>query len=175
MKKIILLVSILSIIISPVHAEKIDTSGFYFGGGVGKPSGEISDIDDNSIDMELDKQSLHAIAGYQIGRILALEIQYIKYGEDKYSMVDPTSFSISGNVGYTFDSGFRPFFLLGLGVTDVNLKDDVSSDILVDDSDLSYHYGVGLDFTPENLGGLTFRVAHEADFVNIEISRFNGY
>lgn len=175
MKKIILLVSFLTLVFSSVQAEAMDNSGFYLGGGVGEPSGEITDNDSRSFDMELEKQSLHVIAGYQMGRIFSLEMQYINYGKDRYSIVEPTSLSISGNVGYTFDTGLRPFFVLGLGVTDVNLKYDVASDILVEDSDLSYHYGVGLDFTPEKLGGLTFRVAYEADFVNIEISRFNGY
>ena len=144
-------------------------SGFYIGGGIGNPSGKL-----DSADRELKDKSYHVIAGYQEGRIFAWEMQYTKYGKDAYEFLDPSSFSVSVNMGYTFDSGIRPFAVLGLGMTDTNLPSPPFGMIVVD-SDLSYHYGLGVEFSPKQLQGVTFRFAHEADFVNIETKVYKGF
>ncbi len=144
-------------------------SGFYIGGGIGNPSGEL-----DAEDIELKDKSYHVVAGYQEGRIFAWEMQYVKYGKDADDFFDPSSFSISANVGYTFSSGLRPFAVLGLGVTDTNVPSPPFGVIVVD-SDLSYHYGVGVEFSPRQLNGMTFRLAHEADFVNIETRVYGGF
>lgn len=171
------LVGVSAILLSFSLAVQADTnqqkiSGFYVGGGIGNPSGEISDESD-SADIELKDKSYHVIAGYQEGRIFAWEMQYVKYGKDADDFFDPSSFSVSVNMGYTFDSGIRPFAVLGLGVTDVNLPSPPFGMIVVD-SDLSYHYGIGVEFSPRQLNGMTFRLAHEADFVNIEERVYSG-
>jgi opacity protein-like surface antigen len=144
-------------------------SGFYIGGGIGNPSGKLDEAD-----RELKDKSYHVIAGYQEGRIFSWEMQYAKYGKDTYEFFDPSSFSASVNMGYTFDNGIRPFAVLGLGVTDVNLPSPPFGMIVVD-SDLSYHYGLGIEFSPRQLQGVTFRLAHEADFVNIETKVYKGF
>ena len=144
-------------------------SGFYIGGGIGNPSGKLDDLD-----IELKDKSYHVIAGYQEGRIFAWELQYVKYGKDAYEFFNPSSFSASVNAGYTFNNGVRPFAVLGLGVTDVNLPSS-SYGVITADSDLSYHYGVGVEFSPKELKGMTFRLSHEADFVNITERVYRGY
>ena len=144
-------------------------SGFYIGGGIGNPSGKL-----DSADRELKDKSYHVIAGYQEGRIFSWEMQYVKYGKDSYEFFDPSSLSASVNMGYTFGNGIRPFAVLGLGVTDVNLPSPPFGMIVVD-SDLSYHYGLGIEFSPRQLQGVTFRLAHEADFVNIETKVYKGF
>ena len=163
----ILLTFSLSVQAETSNNQKV--SGFYIGGGIGNPSGEL-----DGEDIELKDKSYHVVAGYQEGRIFAWEMQYVKYGKDADDFFDPSSFSISANVGYTFSSGLRPFAVLGLGVTDTNVPSPPFGVIVVD-SDLSYHYGVGVEFSPRQLNGMTFRLAHEADFVNIETRVYGGF
>lgn len=150
-------------------ADQQRVSGYYIGGGIGNPSGELDSMED----IELKDNSYHVIAGYQEGRIFALEFQYVKYGKDAYNFFNPSSFSVSTNMGYTFDNGIRPFAVLGLGVTDVNIP-SISGTVIAD-ADVSYHYGVGIEFAPKQLNGMTFRLAHEADFVNIEENVYIGF
>ena len=163
----ILLTFSLSVQAETSNNQKV--SGFYIGGGIGNPSGEL-----DGEDIELKDKSYHVVAGYQEGRIFAWEMQYVKYGKDADDFFDPSSFSISANVGYTFSSGLRPFAVLGLGLTDANVPSPPFGVIVVD-SDLSYHYGVGVEFSPRQLNGMTFRLAHEADFVNIETRVYKGF
>ncbi|MCB0739211.1 MAG: porin family protein [Bacteroidetes bacterium] len=168
---IILLTCSLSVQAETSNKQKV--SGWYVGGGIGNPSGELSD-ESNSSTIDLKDKSYHVVAGYQDGRIFAWEMQYVKYGKDTVEFFDPSSFSASANVGYTFSNGVRPFALLGLGVTDVNIPSPPFGMIVVD-SDLSYHYGIGIEFSPRQLNGMTFRLAHEADFVNIEERVYSGF
>lgn len=147
-------------------------AGFYLGGGVGNPSGTL-EPDDQAV--ELQQNSHHLIAGYQINRIIALEMQYVKYGDGNYDLAwtnknldfDPVAWALSANVGYSFDSGIRPFATLGFGVTDLNLQES-NNVAVISDSSASVHYGLGVDLALPSLAGVTFRLAYEADFFNIE-------
>ena len=153
---------------SSVGAESVSTKieGFYLGAGFGDVSGEY-----NSIDMKMQDSSMRVIAGYQFNRWLASEIQYIKYGEDEFSIVDPTAFTWTTNLGYTFDMGLRPFVLLGFGI--VNLND--SSGHFESDSGGSFHFGFGVDYALPILPNVAFRFAYEADGLTIQECTTGGY
>lgn len=168
----------LSLIISLPLAAQTNTldpqkiSGFYLGAGIGNPSSEL-----DGQDIGLKDRSYHIISGYQFNRIVAVEMQYASYGESTYGLpiprssktlpFDPVALSMSANLGYSFDNGVRPFAVFGLGITKLGFAQSDSVQV-ISDSDLSYHYGVGVDFAPKSLTGVTFRLSYESDFVNIE-------
>jgi len=171
MKKLLLWVLFSSFLSQLAYAESDNTKGFYLGGGIGNSTGEISD-DNYSEDLGLNNNAYHIIAGYQVNKNFTVEAQYINYGLDDYEIMEPTSLSLSANLGYSFETGFRPFVLLGLGVSQINFTESVPG---FDDSGISLHYGLGLGFSPAGLPNLTFRLAYEADYFELEIDDYRGY
>ena len=169
MKKIALLLVLFSAF---THAND-NTSGFYLGGGVGTTvfdDGGAFDYTDVSIDS--DDSSIKFIGGYQFNRIVAVELQYTKYGDINVNHpvvknagykgmdIESSSTSLAANLGYTFDSGWRPFAILGLGSL------ESSTDVLglsLSENNTTFHYGIGAEYAPKALSGLAFRVAYEGD------------
>ncbi|GLR74181.1 porin family protein [Aliivibrio sifiae] len=171
MKKSILLLALLSAC-SYANATTNDVSGVYLGGGFG-----TTNFDDDggfgSANVDEDGSTFKLIGGYQFNRIVAVEMQYSKYGDLKvngpYSLlhgtVEHSSISLAANVGYTFDSGWRPFAIAGLGSIKQSGKAYGLSD---SDSGTSFRYGAGVEYTPKALGGLAFRVAYEGDLFVVD-------
>lgn len=60
------------------------------------------------------------------------------------------------NLGYTFDSGWRPFGTIGLGKTELSAFGDSLKET-------SVHVGVGGEYSPQELKNLNFRLAYEVD------------
>ncbi|WP_146490156.1 porin family protein [Vibrio sp. T20] len=169
---------ILSIaLMSAVAASNVmaSDSGFYLGGAIG-----TSGIDDGglyndfSAPMTVDAEdpTYKIIAGYQFNRIIALEAQYTNYGDvvaknalnqSTYTW-SPTAFSISANLGYTFDNGVRPFGIIGLSSIDL----DQSLPLLDDDSGEGVRYGFGVEYTPRHIGNVSFKLGYEADAFVVE-------
>ncbi|MCY9863082.1 porin family protein [Vibrio coralliirubri] len=150
-------------------------SGFYLGGAIG-----TSGIDDGGlykntqapITVDAEDETYKIIAGYQFNRIVALEAQYTNYGDvvaknalnrSTYTW-SPTAFSISANLGYTFDNGIRPFGIIGLSTIDL----DQSLPVLDDDSGEGIRYGFGVEYTPKQAKNVSFRLGYEADAFVIE-------
>ncbi|UPR58772.1 porin family protein [Vibrio sp. ED004] len=150
-------------------------SGFYLGGVIG-----TSGIDDGGlykdslmpITVDAEDETYKIIAGYQFNRIVALEAQYTNYGDvvaknalnqSTYTW-SPTAFSISANLGYTFDNGIRPFGIIGLSTIDL----DQSLPVLDDDSGEGIRYGFGVEYTPKQAKNVSFRLGYEADAFVIE-------
>ena len=150
-------------------------SGFYLGGAIG-----TSGVDDGGlykdslmpITVDAEDETYKIIAGYQFNRIVALEAQYTNYGDvvaknalnqSTYTW-SPTAFSISANLGYTFDNGIRPFGIIGLSTIDL----DQSLPLLDDDSGESIRYGFGVEYTPKQAKNVSFRLGYEADAFVIE-------
>ncbi|WP_172379168.1 porin family protein [Vibrio sp. Vb339] len=150
-------------------------SGFYLGGAIG-----TSGIDDGGlykdslipITVDAEDETYKIIAGYQFNRIVALEAQYTNYGDvvaknalnrSTYTW-SPTAFSISANLGYTFDNGIRPFGIIGLSTIDL----DQSLPVLDDDSGEGIRYGFGVEYTPKQARNVSFRLGYEADAFVIE-------
>ncbi|OEF19518.1 porin family protein [Aliivibrio logei] len=173
MKKSILLLALLSAC-SYANAATNDVSGVYLGGGFGTTDFDDdsalpynSSIDDNDTTYKL-------IGGYQFNRIVAVEMQYTNYGDVKVSnyygssnkeTIEHSSVTLAANVGYTFDNGWRPFAIAGLGSIEQSFKGSRSSS---NDSGTAFHFGAGAEYAPKTLGGLAFRVAYEGDLFVVD-------
>ncbi|MCK8085373.1 porin family protein [Vibrio sp. 1CM8B] len=150
-------------------------SGFYLGGAIGTTGIDDGGLYKDSfipITVDAEDETYKIIAGYQFNRIVALEAQYTNYGDvvaknalnqSTYTW-SPTAFSISANLGYTFDNGIRPFGIIGLSTIDL----DQSLPVLDDDSGEGIRYGFGVEYTPKQANNVSFRLGYEADAFVIE-------
>ena len=150
-------------------------SGFYLGGAIGTTGIDDGGLYNDSlvpITVDADDETFKIIAGYQFNRIVALEAQYTNYGDvvaknalnqSTYTW-SPTAFSISANLGYTFENGIRPFGIIGLSTIDL----DQSLPVLDDDSGEGIRYGFGVEYTPKQAKNVSFRLGYEADAFVIE-------
>ena len=172
MKKVICLIPLLIASTSSFAAAQ-DVRGFYVGVGVGSTSFE----DDGwgaSANTSFDEKdnSFKFITGYQFNKVVAIEASYTSYGKIDNQLanyqLDPTSISLSANVGYTFNNGLRPFAIAGLSAIDL----DQSAEVIDGDSGAAFHYGFGLEYAPQILNGFKMRLAYEGDFFGIEEQGF---
>lgn len=150
-------------------------NGFYLGGAIGTTGIDDGGLYKDSlmpITVDAEDETYKIIAGYQFNRIVALEAQYTNYGDvvaknalnqSTYTW-SPTAFSISANLGYTFDNGIRPFGIIGLSTIDL----DQSLPVLDDDSGEGIRYGFGVEYTPKQAKNVSFRLGYEADAFVIE-------
>jgi len=179
MKKIVFLLALFSAF---THAND-DVSGFYLGGGFGTTNFDDDEAFDNkNISIDTDSTSIKFIGGYQFNRIVAVELEHTNYGDititntttKKSLIAEPSSISLAANIGYTFDNGWRPFGIAGIGSTKFSTK---IQNVSFDDSETSFHYGAGVEYTPKSLGGLAFRIAYEADVFIVDNydAYFNDY
>ncbi|RTZ18246.1 porin family protein [Vibrio aquaticus] len=172
MKKLLLVTALFSsVACANVH------NGFYLGAGVG-----TTDFDDDglltsssaAITTDSDN-SYKIIAGYQFNRIVSLETQYTSYGDTNIKVhapgqgmhitagkIEQKTFTVAANLGYTFDNGLRPFATIGLGSIDYKMGD------FSDDGGV-IRTGVGLEYTPQQLQGLSLRTAYEVDNYELEM------
>ncbi|QUM80833.1 porin family protein [Moritella sp. 5] len=172
MKSITVLGALTALALTASVQANQDVSGFYIGGGFGST---LADLDETGVvyDEDTDGTTLKFIGGYQFNRIVAIEAQYTQYGEVtpikqvKSYTWDPTSFSVSANLGYTFQNGLRPFGIIGLSSLDL----DESFKTFKDDRATALHIGLGLEYTPAALSGVSFRAGYEADSFTID----NGF
>ncbi|MFA0154313.1 outer membrane protein, partial [Vibrio sp. 10N.261.46.C10] len=157
-------------------------SGFYLGGAIG-----TSGVDDggifNSVNVpvsfEAEDNTYRLIAGYKFDRIIAIEAQYTDFGDvvakvpgsnDGFAWT-PQIFSVTANLGYTFNNGVRPFGTIGLSSVDLDMKladGSRPSGSDFDDTGTGVRYGVGVEYTSPTMPSLSFRLAYEADAFDIE-------
>ncbi|ELM6647005.1 TPA: outer membrane beta-barrel protein [Vibrio vulnificus] len=142
--------------------EKKDVSGFYLGGGIGTTTAFDDGVGTNDLNLISNDSTYKLYGGYQFNRIVAIEAQYTRYG-DIYSkddadrhMVKPESIALMANLGYTFDSGWRPFATVGLGRTELDFGP-------LSKTETSFRAGVGGEYSPKAIENLNFRVAYEVD------------
>ena len=158
----VLSLGIASSLVQAEPAQKV--SGIYLGGAFGDSKGSIdsdwtetstyynyTDIDSGSESHSQSDNAIKLLAGYQFNRIVAIEAAYINFGEFKGDE-DIKSYNLSTNLGYTFNNGVRPFALIGVGKLDDT-----------DEKHTTIHYGVGIEFAPVALNGVSFRATYEAD------------
>ena len=177
MKKLTLAVSVLSlsIVASFAQANTMSqdqkVSGFYVGGTVGSSKVTVlrdtEFTEDNPTESDSLKtsseSSFQLLGGYQFNRIVALELAYANFGSLKYSgnvIFKPTALTGQANLGYTFHSGWRPFALVGLSSLDL----DQQLLVYADDSTVALRTGVGVEFSPASLNGLSLRATWSADW-----------
>lgn len=139
------------------------THGSYLGAGVGVH--QASDTD-NRGDLDSNGFSYNIYGGHYFNRIVGLEGSYIDYADMKANgqkVMQPKAMSFSANLGYTFDSGVRPFALLGLSYVDLNATNQVHVD---DDTRGGFHFGLGVEYTP--MPNLTLRAISQSDAVSVD-------
>lgn len=182
MKKIALLL----VLFSAFSNANDNISGFYLGAGLGATTFDDGGaFDYTGASINADDSTLKFMGGYQFNRIVAVELQYTKYGDINVNHptakaagfkgidIESTSISLAANLGYTFDSGWRPFGIVGLGSL------ESSTNVLghsLSENNTSFHYGVGVEYAPKALSGLAFRVAYEGDmFIEENVYQDYGY
>jgi opacity protein-like surface antigen len=166
---------------SAVAAER----GYYFGGGVGSASiddGGMNDYRSTPTTMKADDNSFHFMGGYKFNRVASLELQYTNYGDVKTKRAgknvmtwSPTAISLSGNIGYTFNNGFRPYGIIGLSYIDLDMKLHpelhqmmVQKNAKVNDSGDALRIGLGIEYTPKVAEGVSFRAGYESDIFDFK-------
>lgn len=155
----------------PVHQAEQKVKGFYLGGAMGSTA--FDNLDYDTPYAEEDGSTLKFIIGYQFNRVFALEGQYTTYGDINETVSDyswtPTAASLSANLGYTFRNGLRPFGVIGLSAIDLGQSYKTN----LDDEGVGVRYGIGLEFAPAALNGLSARVGYEVDLFSIEYTEMN--
>ena len=162
-KAVILLAAFSAFAGAQEQAVEKDVSGFYLGGGFGTTT---YDDDVSGSVLETNDSSFKLIGGYQFNRIVGVEAQYTKYSDvtapRSTGALEPTAISVAANLGYTFDSGWRPFGTVGL--SQMSIKVPGASD----EDETALRLGAGVEYTPASLENLNFRVAYEVDTFNID-------
>jgi len=179
MKKNIIVAIFLALLSTTLVAE--DKSGWYMGLGYGSTAYEDDDMGKENYPTymgELDKDTDNGVViygGYKINNYISVEGSYRDYGEFTYkgsynSTVEAQSIAISGNLGYPFlENQLRPFVILGVGYVYTDTKN--SAFAVIDDDAASLHVGFGLEYEPNSLNGLGFRIAYEGDAYTYEVVR----
>ncbi|MEZ8379888.1 porin family protein [Vibrio splendidus] len=157
-------------------------SGFYLGGAIGTSGvvdGGMFDSVNVPVSFEAEDNTYRLIAGYKFNRIVAIEAQYTDFGDvvakspgrnDGFTWT-PQIFSVTANLGYTFDNGVRPFGTIGLSTIDLDMKladGSRPSESGFDDTGDGIRMGVGVEYTPPTMSSLSVRLAYEADAFDIE-------
>ncbi len=151
------------------HAESQKISGFYLGGALGNTTFDA----DTNISGSEDGGSFKFIAGYQFGRVFALEGQYTSYGDIDLANTtwSASSISLNANLGYTMDNGIRPYGTIGVG----SITIDETVQTLSEDTGGAAHYGFGVEYAPPSLDGLAFRIGYEADIFTVRSTYWSGF
>ncbi|MEZ9153659.1 outer membrane beta-barrel protein [Vibrio sp. 10N.261.52.C2] len=141
--------------------------------------GGLTDTISEPITFKAEDNTYRLIAGYKFNRIVSVEAQYTDFGDialktksgNKVFTWTPQIFSVTANLGYTFDNGIRPFGTIGLSTIDLDMKladGSRPSGDGFDDSGDGIRMGVGVGYTPPTMSSLSFRLAYEADAFDIE-------
>ena len=147
-----------------------DARGFYLGGGIGSATyddGGVSTTVGGS-EVETSDSGYKVYAGFQFGRVFALEGSYTDYGTyaakiGSYSYA-AQSVTVAANLGYSFlDEQLRPFALLGISVVQEDHTNLLPQYATINDFASAFHYGIGFQYEPNVLKGLGFRIAYESD------------
>ena len=167
MKKVIVF-SVLTMALSGLALlASDDGSGAYIGLGFGS----TAYVDSGLIEEQTAEDELGSVdsgykvyGGYQFNKIIGLEASYTDYGKfvaGDYSH-HSKSVNASANLGYSFlDGQLRPFGLFGLGYLKNSFPNDNSTSS--NEENVAYHLGFGLDYIPNGLGGVGFRLAYEGN------------
>lgn len=170
-----MLVAGLSLAVPQLQADA--SSGFYIGAGAGSTVYADDELMwDTWHDDQDDEDSGHKFyAGYQINKIVGIELSYVDYGTFKaYDGLDVykqefKATHLAANVGYSFAEGqFRPFALVGVGHID---HDETGSLGLVEDdvSSHSFYLGFGFQYEPAALQGIGMRVGYDIDIFDRDV------
>ena len=172
MKKIVLGALLTTLLASTAMAGD-NRSGLYAGLGYGNVNYSDDGLSKRIGGSEVDDANtgMKVYLGYQFNNVIGLELGYVDYGKFEakntgkdYSYASK-SYSLSANLGYSFmDSQIRPFANLGaayLSTKHENLLPTYEDE--TNDRGVAFHYGLGIQYEPNALKGVGFRVAYEID------------
>lgn len=143
--------------------------GFYIGAGIGASGYADDDFVEEwtgSDDLETSDSGYVVYGGYQFNKIVGVELSYKDYGEFTSANYDQafTAYNVAANAGYSFlDGQLRPFALAGLGYLSVDINNRVPYLTDKNDNAVSVEFGFGIQYEPNALGGLGFRIAYDAN------------
>ena len=152
-------------------------SGFYMGIGAGSTGYADDDLMWNSGYYDLDDadDGYKVYAGYQINKIVGVELSYVDYGT--FTAYNGTDFyrqdfkatHIAANAGYSFLQGqLRPFGSVGLGYIDHDATGALG--VIADDiSSRSFYFGLGFQYEPKALQGVGVRVGYDVDVFDRDV------
>jgi len=179
MKKSLLVMGTAALLATAVMAGE-NSSGTYVGLGFGATGYEDDNFvsnEQNRADLDQSDKGFTLYGGYQFNNIIAVEGSFKDYGQfsaDQGYSQAATALSVCANVGYSFlDGQLRPFALLGLGYVDLDIE-NANPNLDMDDSGLSAHYGIGVQYEPDVLIGFGLRFAYEADAYAIRVEKLSG-
>lgn len=144
-----------------------ENSGLYLGAGFGDYSSEIQDVGDVDIDFDDDSDASKLFAGWRFNRFLALELNYIDFGD--------TNVGIDALEIGTDTTGLAPYLVGTLplgpielfakaGVLFYDIEVTLDGAELIDERDQDVVYGAGIGLT------LLGRLALRAEYEVVEIS-----
>lgn len=156
-----------------------NSKGFYI--GFGKGSAKYTHGNENNqrkFDAKKDFSAFKTQLGYRHSNIGGIEVSIIKHGEfqsrpnqgigstSTFTKIEAKSTSVSANLGYTFPNGIRPFTMIGASVSVVGRSSYINAEKTKTDTDTrpGIHFGLGLEFAPEALRYISFRLTYETDY-----------
>lgn len=147
-----------------------ENSGLYLGAGLGDFSSEFQDIGDVDIDFDEDSDAKRFFAGWRLNRILAVQLDYIDFGDSSSTFellsIESDAKGIAPSIVGTLPIG--PIELFGkAGWLFYDLEVTANGGELFDDSGNDFVYGGGIGITV--LGRLALRAEYEI----IEISELS--
>jgi len=147
-----------------------ENSGLYLGGGLGDFSSEFGSIEDVDIDFDEDSDAKRFFAGWRFNRILAVQLDYIDFGDatsaSELLAIESDAKGIAPSLVATLPLG--PIELFGkAGWLFYDLEVNANGNQLFDDSENDFVYGGGVGIT------LLERLALRAEYEVIEISEFD--
>ena len=183
MKKIIYILTALLLTSALYAAPKGAYIGLGYGNSDFADGGYQNDLNDVlrsagssvRIDDDYKDSATKVYAGYQFNRIIALEASYTKFAtlslnatNQQKMELDPSSLALTANLGYSIgkDSLYRPFVLVGISSVSIEKTGDIDDESKKKRSGLKL--GIGFEYTPKELKGVGFRIAHETDIYVLE-------
>lgn len=119
--------------------------GGFLGGGVGYYRIDEQDFLNEDDDINDDRVSWKAFAGLDFGRIFALELAYIDFGElsEGPAALDATGWTAAGILSLPVTDNFAPYAKAGQLFWDA---DFTAGDVSLSDDGNDFFYGAGLRF-----------------------------
>ncbi|EGR5850578.1 porin family protein [Vibrio parahaemolyticus] len=168
-KSILLVVPLLTAL-----STSANESDFYIGAGLGTGGIDTDIAKDIPIPMTIDSEGtpIFINAGYKLNPYVSFETKLQKHGDISFKSPlakneykwSPKSLSFNANVSYPITEFLSPFVSVGVGYISL----DENQDSIDKDTGATFTYGLGLEFTPDFLGPVSFNVAYHAEQFDLE-------
>ncbi|MCK5818915.1 MAG: porin family protein [Psychromonas sp.] len=135
--------------------------------------------------------SYQLYGGYQFNHVISVELALTNHGKLKedykpdgketikgYIKTRAKSLALQANIGYTLNNGIRPYGLAGLSWINIDSSTDASQTSTEEEDSIHSFYnqknrvalrfGMGTDYAPVSLDGLTFRLEYTLDIYTLD-------